>query len=277
MSRTIQLTNSLKSKYRYSIILLKELVVTEFKLRYQGSVLGYLWSLLKPLFLFVILYIVFVYFLKIGAGIPHWPVSMLLGIVMWNFFAEITNLGLKSIVSRSGIIRNINFPKYIIITASSVSALINLSLNLLVVVVFMIINKVEPSWSMALLPVYIFEVLIFGLGIAFFLSAIYVKLRDIQYIWEVIMQGLFYASAIIYPISRVSTTHKEIAQIMLLNPVAQAVQDARYVFISDTSQTLTSLSGSVIMNLIPISITILIFILGARYFKHKSPYFAEKV
>ncbi len=61
-----------RSKYRYSVILLGQLVATEFKLRYQGSVLGYLWSLLKPLFLFTILYFVFVHFLRIGAGVPHW-------------------------------------------------------------------------------------------------------------------------------------------------------------------------------------------------------------
>ena len=88
--------NSYK-KYRYSLILLRELVVTEFKLRYQGSVLGYLWSLLKPLFLFAILYFVFVYFLKIGDNVPHWPIAMLLGIVLWNFFAEVTNNGLNAI------------------------------------------------------------------------------------------------------------------------------------------------------------------------------------
>src|SRR5690606_32270095 len=112
------------SKYRYSLVLLRELVITEFKLRYQGSVLGYLWSLLKPLFLFTILYFVFFHFLRIGEGVPNWPVSMLLGIVLWTFFSEITTNGLSSVVSRGDVIRKINFPKYVIVFASSISALI---------------------------------------------------------------------------------------------------------------------------------------------------------
>ena len=146
--------SNLYNKYHYSLILLRELVITEFKLRYQGSVLGYLWSLLKPLFLFVILYFVFVYFLKIGEGIPNWPVSMLLGIVLWNFFTEITSNGLNSIVSRGDVIRKINFPKYVIVLASSISALINLALNLIVIAIFMVVSGVDLSWSAILTPFY---------------------------------------------------------------------------------------------------------------------------
>lgn len=182
----------LYKKYRYSLILLRELVITDFKLRYQGSVLGYLWSLLRPLFLFVILYVVFVYFLKIGQGVPHWPVAMLFGIVLWNFFAEVTNNGLKAIVSRSGLIRKINFPKYIVIVAGTISAMINLILNMVIVIVFMIVDGVDPSWMMAMTPLYVIQIFVLGLGIAFALSAIYVKLRDVQYIW-----GNYYAGIIL--------------------------------------------------------------------------------
>ena len=188
---------SFYNKYRYSLILLRELVITEFKLRYQGSVLGYLWSLLKPLFLFVILYFVFVHFLRIGSDIPNWPLAMLLGIVLWNFFSEVTNNGLSSIVGRGDVIRKINFPKYVIILASSISALINLVLNLVVIAVFMIITGVDVSWLALLTPVYILELFVFGLGLAFILSAIFVRLRDMNYIWEIIMQALFYGSAVI--------------------------------------------------------------------------------
>ena len=147
--------SKLQSKYRYSTILLRELVITEFKLRYQGSVLGYLWSLLKPLFLFVILYFVFVNFLKIGSDIPNWPLALLFGIVLWNFFAEVTNNGLNAIVGRGDVIRKINFPKYVIVLSSSISALINLGLNLIVIGVFMIFSDVNLSWSALLTPLYI--------------------------------------------------------------------------------------------------------------------------
>lgn len=269
--------DSLASKYRYSLILLRELVVTEFKLRYQGSVLGYLWSLMRPLFLFIILYFVFVYFLRIGGDIPHWPVSMLLGIVMWNFFSEVTNNGVTSIVNRGDIIRKINFPKYVIVFASAISAFINLLINLGVIIVFMFINGVDWSWSAFLTPIYIIELFVFALGLALLLSAIFVKLRDINYIWEIIMQGLFYASAIIYPISMVMDKSTKMAQLLLLNPISQSVQDARQTLIYAETPTLSTVGGSWLWMLVPLSIVIITLIAGIWLFKKRSPSFAENV
>ena len=121
---------------RRNRILLRELVVTDFKLRYQGSVLGFAWSLLKPLFLFAILYVVFGLFLRIGGDIPHYPVYLLLGIVLWTFFTEATNQGMSAIVDRGDLIRKINFPKYIVVISCTLSALINLGFNLLVEYIF---------------------------------------------------------------------------------------------------------------------------------------------
>lgn len=264
-------------KYRYSVILLKELVITEFKLRYQGSALGYLWSLLRPLFLFVILYFVFVYFLRIGGDIPHWPVALLIGIVLWNFFTEVTNNGLTSIVARGDVIRKINFPKYVILLASSISAFINLLLNLVVIAVFMAINQVELSWSALLSPLYIAEVFVFALGLSFILSTVFVKLRDMNYIWEIIMQAMFYASAIIYPIAMVVEKSPEIAKLLLLNPVAQAVQDVRHTLISPVNPTLYSMTDSLLVALVPIALVIVVIVFGAWLFKKQSPKFAEDV
>jgi ABC-2 type transport system permease protein len=265
------------ARYRYSLILLKELVKTDFKLRYQGSVLGYLWSLLKPLFLFIILYFVFVYFLRVGSDVPFWPISMLFGIVLWNFFSEITNSGVGAIVNRGDILRKINFPKYIIVVASSVSALINLVFNLMVLVVFMVVAHVELNWSMLLTPFYIVELFIFGMGIAFILSTIYVKLRDMNMIWEVVMQALFYGSAIIYPLSMVANIKPWLAQIVLFSPITQAIQDARAALISPANITATSLGSNVLMILVPFVITVVVFVFGVWLFKKKSPSFAENV
>lgn len=268
----------LKAKYRYSLILLRELVVTDFKLRYQGSVLGYLWSLMKPIFLFIIMYIVFVYFLKIGAGIPHWPVQLLLGIILWSFFAEVTNNSITAIVGRGDLIRKINFPKYVIIVAGVISALINLLINLAVLLVFSFINGVDFGLHMLLAVFFIAELLVFSLGLGFFLSALFVKLRDINYIWEIVMQGLFYASIVVYPIIFVIERSEKLAQLLLLNPVAQVIQDARHVFISSDAQTLLSISGSKwYIALIPVAISIIVFIAGAWYFRKQSPSFAENV
>jgi len=271
------MTTKFFEKYRYSLILLRELVVTEFKLRYQGSVLGYLWSLLKPLVLFVILYFVFVYFLRIGSDVPHWPVAMLLGIVLWNFFSEITNNGLSSIVARGDVIRKINFPKYVIVFASSISALINLVLNFIIIAVFMAVTGVDISWAALLSPLYILEIFAFGVGLALGLSAIFVKLRDMNYIWEIIMQALFYGSAVIYPIAMVSDRSEFLAQLLLMNPVAQAIQDVRHVLVSPANPTLYSVSGSVLISLVPILIVIAVLVFGAVYFKRRSPHFAEEI
>lgn len=265
------------SKYRYSLILLRELVVTEFKLRYQGSVLGYLWSLLRPLFLFVILYFVFVHFLKVGSDIPHWPVALLAGIVLWNFFTEVTNNGLTAIVNRGDVIRKINFPKYVIILASTISAFINLLLNFVVLAVLMAVSGVNPSISGLLSPLYIMEIFLLALGLAFILSTVFVKLRDVNYIWEIILQALFYASAIIYPISLVAASSPFIAKIMLFNPVTQAIQDIRHGLIDPQNTTLYGETHSILLSLIPIAVTLGIFIIGVIVFKVRSPHFAEDI
>lgn len=257
-------------------VLLRELVVTDFKLRYQGSVLGYAWSLLKPLFLFAIMYFVFGVLIKLGS-IEHYAVYLLTGIVLWTFFSEATNQGLSSIVSRGDLIRKISFPKYIIVLSTTISALINLTLNLIIVGIFMVFNGVDLHFGSLLLPLYILELYIFALGIAFFLSALNVKYRDTSHIWEIIMQAAFYATPIIYPISLVLERSTAAAQVLLLNPVAQAIQDVRFHLITPQSETITSLFGSWTPTLIPLAIVITTFLIGILYFKKNSKYFAENI
>lgn len=266
------------TRYRYSIILLRELVVTGFKLRYQDSFLGYLWSLLKPMFVFAILYVVLVGFLGIGAGDPTWPVSLLLGIVLWNFFAEVTNTGLASIVDRGDMIRKINFPKYVIVLSTSLLALVNLVLNFVVVGIFMAINDVHLTWSAFQIPIYIAELFIFGLGLAFLLSTLFVRLRDINYIWEIIMQALFYGSVIMFPLATVLERSQQFAEILLLNPIAYVVQESRHALVSQAhNPTLSSLTDNPWTSLIPLGIIAVTMFVGAWYFRKKSPYFAENI
>ncbi len=134
------------------------MVRTDFKVRYQGSALGYLWAILKPLFMFAVLYVLFTYIAPIGKGIPHYGISLLLGIVLWNFFAETTIIGTTSIVAHGDLIRKISIPRYLVVLASSVSAMINLGLSMVVVIIFAIFNGVFPSLSWLLMPVVIFEI-----------------------------------------------------------------------------------------------------------------------
>lgn len=255
--------------------LISELVRTDFKLRYQGSVLGYLWSLLRPLLLFLILYIVFVYFLKVGKGIPHYPAYLLLGIVIWNFFNEMTSMSIGSIVSRGDLIRKIGIPKWIIIFSSSLSSVINLTLNMIVVFIFMFSNSVAFSLSMLWLPLILIEVYIFGIGLAMFLSAAYVKYRDINYIWEVIMQGGFYITPILYPIGKIS--NHTLQKIIMLNPMAQALQDARYNVVTKESVTVYQIFNNGWHAAIPFVIVIAVFLFGLRYFRKTSRFFAENI
>lgn len=263
---------------RRNRILLRELVITDFKLRYQGSVLGYLWSLLKPLLLFTILYLVFVRFLKFGAGIPHFEVSLLLGIVLWSFFTEATTQGMQSIVTRGDLIRKISFPKYIIVISGTLSALINLLLNLLVVLLFIFINGVDIKWSILLLPLNILELYVFALAIAFWLSAVFVKYRDVSHIWEVFLQGLFYATPILYPISLViENSNVVVAKLLMLNPIAQIVQDARYNAVSHETITTTNFIDKWYIAAIPYAIVIISVAIASYYFRKNQKYFAEQV
>lgn len=265
------------TKYRYSLILLRQLVVTDFKLRYQGSALGYVWSLLRPLFLFIILYVVFDKFLRLGSSIPHYPVYLLLGIVFWSYFTEVTNLGISAIVSKGDLIRKLNFPKYVIVLAGSFSAFINLLINFVVIAIFMALNGVELHISAILLIPLVLELFLLSLGTAFFLSAIFVKLRDLNYIWEIFLQAAFYATPILYPLSLVVDKSELAAKLLLLNPVAQIIQDTRDVLITSKTVTFEDLFNSGWYRLIPILITILITIVAAWYFRRQSPKFAEEV
>jgi ABC-2 type transport system permease protein len=265
------------AKYRYSTILLRQLVITDFKLRYKGSVLGYVWTLLRPLALFAILYTVFVYFLKIGSSTPHYAVYLLIGVVLWNYFIEVTNNGLSAIVGKGDLMRKLAFPRYVVVLAGSLSALINLSINLVVVLLFMILNGVNFHWEALLVIPLIIELFVLGLGVAFLLSALYVRFRDINYIWEVILQAGFYATPILYPIDLVIKVAPGVAKAMMLNPVAQIIQDVRYFVVTDSTVTLGILYKSVWVYAVPLCIVLLLALLASVYFKKRSPYFAEEV
>jgi ABC-2 type transport system permease protein len=266
--------NFLYSKNR---ILLKELTKTDFKLRYQGSVLGYMWALLRPLMMFAILYIVFAKLLRFGGDIPHYPVYLLTGTTLWSFFTECTSQGISAMISRQDLIRKICFPKYIVVVSSTLTAVINLAINLLVVVVFALINGVTPSWTWLIVPVLCFELYCLSLGIAFWLGAINVKYRDITSIWEVLVQALFYAVPIIYPVAMVASTSSLAAKVILLNPIAQVIQDVRYCLITDQTVTTWNYVENPFLIAIPFIIVLVILCWGSYYFRKKSRFFAEEI
>lgn len=259
-----------------NLVLLKELTKTDFKLRYQGSVLGYLWALLRPLMMFAILYIVFAKLLRFGGDIPHYPVYLLTGTVLWSFFTECSQQGIQAVVGRGDLIRKISFPKYIVTVSTTLTAVINLLINLVVIVIFALINGVTPSWTWLLVVPLVVELYLLALGIAFLLGSINVKYRDIGSIWDVIIQALFYAVPIIYPITMVAETSIWAAKIILLNPIAQVVQDIRWSLITPaTTTTISFMNGWA--ELFAIGLVFIIFVIGALVFRKRSRFFAEEI
>jgi len=264
-------------KYGYSLILLRELVKTDFKLRYEGSFLGIIWSALRPLMLFGVMYVVFVHFLRFGAGIPFFAVSLLLAIVLWGFFQETTAAGMRSIVGRGDILRKINIPKYVLVVSASVSALINLGINLVVVLIFALFSGVEfTPMALLIIPI-IIELYAFALAVAMILSALYVKFRDLAHIWDVIMQAGYFATPIIYPLSMIIAMSPVAAKILLMNPMAQIIQDARWAVVYQGTETVWNTLNAVPYMLVPFIIVIVVVVIGVLYFKKASKYFTEKV
>lgn len=268
------LSSNLFSKRNKS--LLRELVKTEFKLRYQNSVLGYAWSLLKPLGLFTILYLVFTKIFKFGSAIPHFPVYLLLGIVLWTFFLEATMGALSSIVNRGDLIRKISFPKYIIVISGTISALINLILSLIVVMIFAALNGVNFGPQALLAPLLIIELYVFALGIGLILSAMFVNFRDLSHIWEVLMQAAFYAVPIIYPLQLVIDASEKAAKLIMLNPVAQIIQGLRYSLVTEQAKRTIDVI-QMPFALIPYIIVLTTLSIGVVYFRARSKYFAEQI
>ena len=268
-----ELIARIRLRYRYPLILLRAMVITDFKLRYQASLLGYLWTLLRPLAIFSILYIVFVKFLRLGASVPYYPVYLLFGIVLWGFFVESTSQGMGSLVARADLLRKISFPRYVLVLSVGASVLISFALNMLVIVFFMVLMSVPVRVDVLWLPLLFLELVALSISLAFFLSALYVRFRDVNYIWEVCMQALFYAIPIIYPLTLVPA---RFARLLLLNPMAQIIQDARYVLVTDQTQTISQLYGTPWVRVIPVGITLLLVVASVVYFRRQSTSFAEE-
>lgn len=260
-----------------SLAILRSMVVTDFKVRYQNSALGYLWSLLKPLFIFGILYILFTYAMPQGSrGIEYFGVWLLTGIVLWNFFSEATMIGTRAVVDNGQLIRKVAIPRYLLVVASSVSALINLGLGMIVVIVFALCSGVMPMVSWLMLIPAIVQLFILSIGCALLLATLYVKFRDIAYIWEIILQAGFYASGVIFAIIYMPIRIQKIA---LLNPVAQIIQDARHALMPGNpgSQTIWQTFHNPLVWTIPLGVTATIVVVGWFYFVKHQKSFAEDI
>ncbi|MCL4472811.1 MAG: ABC transporter permease [Actinobacteria bacterium] len=253
--------------------LVRELTLTDFKLKYKASFFGYLWSLAKPLMLFGVLLVVFSKFLKLGGSIPDYPVYLLLGIVLWTFFIEATFSSLTSIVSKGDLIRKVYFPRIILTISASVTASITLLLNIVVVLIFMFFSKISLTVTAPLILALMIEFFILTAGVSLILASLFVRFRDIAHIWEVAAQVLFYATPILYPLSLVP---ESLGQIIMLNPLAQIIQDSRYVLITNETGTVFN-TLSFPLNVVPYAMPFVVFAAGYWIFQKEASKFAEEI
>lgn len=269
---------SLKKRYHYAMVVFKELVKTDFQLRYQGSFLGMVWSVLKPLMLFAVMYVVFVKFLKFSDGTPTFPISLLCGTCLWSFFSESTGMGMRAIVDRGDLLRKIHFPNYIIVASTTMGSMISLGINLVVVILFGFFAHAHYTWRILLVPLSIIQLYCLGLGVALLLGSLYVYFRDVAHIWEVVLQAMFYATPIIYPISMVAQ-NKEFswaADILMLNPTTQTIMDIRHNLLSpEYVPTVWTMVDNKLLCLLPYVLSALILWLGIHVFRKYSAKFAE--
>jgi ABC-2 type transport system permease protein len=251
------------------------LASTDFRLKFFGSALGYLWQLMRPLLLFGIIYVVFAEFVKLGEDVRFLPVVMLSGIILFTFYGEATGGAVTSVQDREPLLRKIRFPRLVIPTATVLTAIFNLALNLVVVLVFMLVSGVEPHGSWIQAPLLVAVLIAFSQGLAMLLSALYVRYRDVRPIWDVVLQMTFYATPLLYPIETV--TNETAQKLIMLNPLAAIVQQFRHAVIDPTAPSTVDVMGGYGLLMIPVAIGVAAIVVGFLVFRRAAPTLAENL
>ena len=247
------------------------LAKAEFKLHYRGSVLGYLWSVMYPLMLFGVLYLVFSGIVGLD-DIKHYPVYVLSAVVLWTYFAEATSGGVISVVQGAGLLRKMRFPSVAIPLSVSLKALFNLGMNGLVVLGFAVASGVRPRLSWLELPLLVVLLVALTTGLTLILSILYVRYRDTQQIWRVAERALFFVSPIIYPATLYPEAIREIAG---MTPIVMILTEMRHAFIDPSAPSAAALVGGAPWLLVPIALSVGLFGLGLLMFNRQAPRAAE--
>ncbi|MCW3007899.1 MAG: type transporter [Solirubrobacterales bacterium] len=256
--------------------LTRALAVTEFKLRFFGSVLGYAWQVMRPLLLFGVLYILFTQVIDVGTDTPLYGVALLLGLVLYTFLSEATGAAVSSVVDRENLVRKIEFPRLAVPLSVVLTALFNLGLNLGVVVVFLLASGGSVRWSWLEMIPLIVLLAILASGLAMLLSALFVRARDVKPIWDVVLQILFYGTPIFYTIETVqSSAPTWVAKALMLNPFAAILQQARHAVVDPEYVSASSAIGPAWRLIIPLAIVFGVFGLGYAVFRRAAPRLAE--
>jgi ABC-2 type transport system permease protein len=253
------------------------LAVTDFRMSYFGSVLGYLWSLMRPLLFFGVLYLVFSKVLRVGGNVRDYPVVLLLNIVLFSFFSEATGQSVASMVVREPLVRKMQFPRMVVPLATVLTSAINLLLNLAAVLVFLLIYGIRPHWTWLLFPLVLAPLIVFTAGMAMLLSALYVRYRDVAPIWTVVSQLLFYGTPIIYTIEKVHEQSVRASHLVLLNPLGDLLQYARKWVIDPHAQSGVDAIGGWLHFLGPMLIFVAVIVVGLWVFNRQAPHIAEEL
>lgn len=247
--------------------------ITEFRLTYFGSVLGYVWTLARPLMMFGVYYVVFTQIVKVGKDIPNYPALLLMNIMLFQFFAEATSSAVQSVVARENLVRKMQFPRMVIPLSVIGTALMNLAVNLVAVFIFVIANGVQVRWTWLLLPVALVPLVLLATGVAMILSAAFVKYRDVLPIWGVFTQALFYGSPVLYTVSTVE--NDTIRNVLHYNPLTGILEGVRYLVIDPDAPGPISSWGGWPQAFIPIAIIFFLFFFGLWYFNRQATTAAE--
>ena len=248
--------------------------VIDFRLRYHGSALGYLWSLLRPLLLFGVLFVVFTQVFRLGAGVEAYPVLLLMNVMLFSFFAESTGGAVRSIVSGDQMVRRTRFPRVVIPLSVVLTAALLLLTNLIAVLVFVLGYGIDPRPSWLLFPLVLIALFAFSACAALLLSALYVRYRDVEQIWTVISRALFYATPVLYPIELAPPAMKSV---IALNPLVPMLELARIWVIDPNAPGLVASAGGLGVLFASIAIFVAVCVLGVVVFDRAARTIAEDI
>lgn len=250
------------------------LAVTEFKRTYFGTVLGYVWSLIRPLMLFGVLLFVFTKVFKIGADLPNYPVLLLLGIVLFTLFQEATQNAVTSVVQQEAVVRKTQFPRLVIPLSTVLTSSFNFGLNLIVVFAFILAWGVDPTWTWLLFPFAVAALFVLTCATSMLLSVLYVRFRDIAIIWVVLAQVLFYATPVLYPIEKLEDPSVE--RILMYNPIAVIFQQVRVWVLNEAAAPSAAEAAGGKWHLLPaVAIYLAVCVYGVWIFRREAPRIAE--
>lgn len=270
--RDVSGPSALGGGWRRALELLYLMASTEFKRTYFGTALGYLWTIGRPLLMFGVLLVVFTEGLHLGNAVPHYPVLLLLNIVLFGFFQEGTGTAVPSIVSAEAIVRKTQFPRLVIPVASVLTALFNLGLNLIVAFIFILAFGITPMWTWLLLPVLVVLIVVLTVATAMILSSLYPRYRDVGMIWSVLSTALFYGTPVIYVLDRFSPW---LRHVLTCNPMAVILELARKWVIDPHAPGPAAAVDSRLFLLIPAGIYVAICALAVWVFWREAPRIAE--